>query len=123
MREPARRRAPHATDGQIADLLGHLQPGPRLERLERGLDTVLAPSGHPVSGGELQRLSVARAILADHPVLLLEEPTRHLDAATADAVLRAVLERAADRLLLRITHRPEELVLFPEVRQLAAEPG
>ena len=53
---------------------------------------MLAPWDHPVSGGELQRLSVARAVLADRPVLLLDEPTRHLDAATADTVLQAVLE-------------------------------
>jgi ATP-binding cassette subfamily C protein CydCD len=112
--------APHATDGQITDLLGHLGLGPWLDRLELGLDTVLAPWGHPVSGGELQRLSVARALLAERPVLLLDEPTSHLDAATADAVLTAVLARAADRSLLWVTHRPEELASFAEVRRLEA---
>jgi len=55
-------------------------------------------------------------------VLLLDEPTRHLDAATADAVLQVVLERAADRSLLWITHRPEELAAFPEVHHLGADP-
>jgi ATP-binding cassette subfamily C protein CydCD len=79
---------------------------------------VVAPWGHPVSGGELQRLSVARALLADRPVLLLDEPTNHLDAAAAGAVLETVLKRAADRSLLWITHRPEELPRFPEVRRL-----
>ena len=83
---------------------------------------MLAPWDHPVSGGELQRLSLARAVLADRPVLLLDEPTRHLDAATADAVLQAVLERAADRSLLWITHRPEELAAFPQVHHLDADP-
>jgi len=114
--------APHATDRQITDLLRQLRLGPWLDRLEHGLDTVLAPWDHPVSGGELQRLSVARAVLADRPVLLLDEPTRHLDAATADAVLHAVLERAADRSLLWITHRWEELAAFPEVHHLGADP-
>ena len=111
--------APQATDGQIADLLGELQLGPWLDQLELGLDTVIAPWGHPVSGGELQRLSVARAMLSDRPVLILDEPTNHLDAATADAVLKAVLERTAGRSLLWVTHRPEELAWFPEVRRLA----
>ncbi len=114
--------APHATDRQITDLLRQLRLGPWLDGLEQGLDTVLAPWDHPVSGGELQRLSVARAVLADRPVLLLDEPTRHLDAAAADAVLQAVLERAADRSLLWITHRPEELAAFPEVHHLGADP-
>jgi ATP-binding cassette, subfamily C, bacterial CydCD len=113
--------APHATDGQIIDLLEQLQLGPWLHQLELGLDTVIAPWGHPVSGGELQRLSVARAVLADRPVLLLDEPTSHLDGATADAVLKAVLERAADRSPLWVTHRPEELVLFPEIHSLAEQ--
>ena len=115
--------APQATDEQITDLLRQLRLGPWLNRLEFGLDTVLAPWGHPVSGGELQRLSVARAVLADRPVLLLDEPTSHLDAATADAVLTAVLERAADRSVLWVTHRPEELTRFPEVRSLKAPLG
>jgi ABC-type transport system involved in cytochrome bd biosynthesis fused ATPase/permease subunit len=115
--------APHATDEQITDLLGQLGLGAWLDRLELGLDTVLALWGHPVSGGELQRLSVARALLADRPVLLLDEPTSHLDAATADAVLTAVLERAADRSVLWVTHRPEELARFPEVLSLKAPLG
>jgi len=115
--------APQATDEQITDLLRQLRLGPWLDRLEFGLDTVLAPWGHPVSGGELQRLSVARAVLADRPVLLLDEPTSHLDAATADAVLTAVLERAADRSVLWVTHRPEELARFPEVLSLKAPLG
>lgn len=110
--------APHATDQQITELLGQLGLGPWLDQLELGLDTVVAPWGHPVSGGELQRLSVARALLADRPVLLLDEPTSHLDAAAAGAVLKTVLKRAADRSLLWITHRPEELPQFTEVRRL-----
>jgi thiol reductant ABC exporter CydC subunit len=119
LRANLRLGAPHATDGQITDLLGQLRLGPWLDRLELGLDTVLASWGHPVSGGELQRLSVARALLADRPVLLLDEPTGHLDAPTADAVLETVLEHAAGRSLLWITHRPEELAWFPEARSLS----
>jgi ATP-binding cassette, subfamily C, bacterial CydCD len=115
--------APHASDAQIVGLLQQLRLGPWLDRLEQGLDTVLAPWGHPVSGGELQRLSVARALLAGRPVLLLDEPTRHLDAATAGDVLAAVLEQAAGRSLLWVTHRPQELARFPVVRRLAKVPG
>jgi thiol reductant ABC exporter CydC subunit len=119
LRSNLRVGAPHAADEQIAGLLGRLGLGPWLEGLDLGLDTVIAPWGHPVSGGELQRLSVARALLADRPVLLLDEPTGHLDAAAADAVLETVLEQAADRSLLWVTHRSAELAAFSQVRSLA----
>jgi ATP-binding cassette subfamily C protein CydCD len=115
--------APDATDEEITDLLARLRLGPWLDQLDRGLDTVIAPWGHPVSGGELQRLSVARALLADRPVLLLDEPTAHLDSGMAAAVLDAVLELAAGRSLLWITHGREELRLFPEVRRLEPQPA
>jgi ATP-binding cassette, subfamily C, bacterial CydCD len=111
--------APHATDGQITGLLTDLGLGPWLDQLDDGLDTVLAPWGHPVSGGEMQRLGLARAMLTGRPVLLLDEPTSHLDAATADATLTAVLERARQRALLWVTHRPAELAAFPDVVDLA----
>jgi ABC-type transport system involved in cytochrome bd biosynthesis fused ATPase/permease subunit len=62
---------------------------------------------------------VARALLADRPVLLLDEPTGHLDAAAAYAVLETVLEHAAGRSLLWVTHRSTELAVFPQVRRLA----
>ena len=123
LRANMRMAAPHASDGQITDLLRQLRLGPWLDRLELGLDTVLAPWGQPVSGGERQRLSVARALLAERPVLLLDEPTSHLDVPTAKAVLAAVLERAAGRSLLWVTHRPEELTLFPVARNLPAPPA
>jgi ABC-type iron transport system FetAB ATPase subunit len=113
LRANLRLGAPRATDSQMADLLADLGLGPWLAQLPDGLDTVLAPWGHPVSGGELQRLGVARAVLADRPVLLLDEPTSHLDPATAEAVLATVLALARDRSLLWVSHRREELAAFP----------
>lgn len=66
----------------------------------------------------LQRLGVARAVLAGRPVLLLDEPTSHLDPATAEAVLATVLALARDRSLLWVSHRSEELAAFPVVLDL-----
>jgi ATP-binding cassette subfamily C protein CydCD len=62
-------------------------------------------------------------LLANRPVLLLDEPTSHLDPPAADAVLETVLEQAADRSLLWVTHRPAELAVFPRVRTLPGVPG
>jgi ATP-binding cassette subfamily C protein CydCD len=118
LRANLRLGAPRATDSQMADLLAALGLGPWLAQLPDGLDTVLAPWGHPVSGGELQRLGVARAVLAGRPVLLLDEPTSHLDPATAEAVLATVLALARDRSLLWVSHRREELAAFPVVLDL-----
>lgn len=118
LRANLRLGAPQATDGEMTELLGRFGLAPWLDRLESGLDTVLAPWGHPVSGGELQRLSLARAVLTGRPVLVLDEPTSHLDQATAAAVLEAVLEHARGRSVLWVTHRPAELALFPDVRHL-----
>ncbi|HEY1914156.1 MAG TPA: thiol reductant ABC exporter subunit CydC [Streptosporangiaceae bacterium] len=123
LRANLRLAAPHATDGQIRELLADLALGPWLARLDHGLDTVLGPWGQPVSGGERQRLSVARALLADRPVLLLDEPTRHLDAPTANQVLAAVLDRARQRSLLWVSHRADELAMFPQVVQVPAAGG
>jgi ATP-binding cassette subfamily C protein CydCD len=123
LRANLRLGAPHVTDGQMAGLLAELGLGPWLDQLEDGLDTVLASWGHPVSGGEMQRLGLARAMLTDRPVLVLDEPTSHLDPATADATLSAVLERTGRRSLLWVTHRPAELAAFPDVVDLAARRG
>ena len=113
--------APGASDGEITDVLARLRLSRWLGELDRGLDTVLAPWGQPVSGGERQRLGVARALLSDRPVILADEPTGHLDHATADAVLEAVLEHAGSRRsLLWVTHRPAELAAFGEVCDLGA---
>jgi ATP-binding cassette, subfamily C, bacterial CydCD len=121
LRANLRLGAPQATDGEMTELLGRFGLAPWLDRLERGLDTVLAPWRHPVSGGELQRLSLARAVLTGRPVLVLDEPTSHLDQATAAAVLEAVLEHARGRSVLWVTHRPAELALFPDVRHLRGD--
>lgn len=116
--------APEASDSEIKDVLARLRLSRWLGQLDHGLDTVLAPWGQPVSAGERQRLGVARALLSDRPVILADEATGHLDRATADAVLHAVLEHAGGwRSLLWVTHRPAELAAFGEVCDLGAAAG
>ncbi|MGP5670733.1 thiol reductant ABC exporter subunit CydC [Brachybacterium alimentarium] len=83
--------------------------------LPHGLDTMLGPDGTTVSGGERRRLLLARAVIRRGPVLLLDEPTEHLDTARGDALLRALLDPADETLVpatstvVVVTHRPEAL--------------
>jgi ATP-binding cassette, subfamily C, bacterial CydCD len=58
-----------------------------------------------MSGGQRQRLAIARALLADFPILILDEPGEHLDTRTADAILADLLTTTRDRATLLITHR------------------
>jgi ABC-type transport system involved in cytochrome bd biosynthesis fused ATPase/permease subunit len=76
--------------------------------------------GGQLSGGQRQRLVVARALLADAPVLLLDEPTAHLDPETAEALVADVFDAAGERSVLLITHRREGLDLVDDVVALPA---
>lgn len=84
-----------------------------LASLPHGLDTMLGPDGTTVSGGERRRLLLARAVVRRGPVLLLDEPTEHLDTARGDALLAALLTPGDESLVpasstvVVVTHRPE----------------
>ena len=79
-----------------------------VSELPEGLETVLGERGSGLSEGQLQRLSIARAILSDHPVLLLDEATSALDEAT-EAALLTHLKDMTDRTVLIVTHRKKAL--------------
>lgn len=97
--------APHATAQQLASAVRAAQLETFVETLPQGLDTILGESGARVSGGEARRIAVARALLQDAPVLVLDEPTEGLDAATARALYAALDLAARGRTLLLVTHR------------------
>jgi thiol reductant ABC exporter CydC subunit len=73
--------------------------------LPDGLATRVGAQGALISGGQRQRLALARALLADFPVLVVDEPGEHLDVRTADALMADLLDTTADRAVLVITHR------------------
>ncbi|MBB4943713.1 ATP-binding cassette subfamily C protein/ATP-binding cassette subfamily C protein CydC [Streptosporangium album] len=89
----------------------------RLERwVERtGWDTVLGEDGRTVSGGQLQRLALARALLNDPPVLLLDEPAEALDEETADALMADLLDATHGHTTLLVTHRLHGLEEVDEI--------
>ena len=87
--------------------------------LPQGLDTLVGEEGTELSGGQRQRIMLARALLADAPVLVLDEPTAHLDPETAEEVVGDMLSAAGDRTVVLITHRPEGLDRVDEVVTLS----
>lgn len=75
-----------------------------LEMADLDLDTVVGDFGRPLSGGEAKRLGLARALLSPAVILILDEPTEHLDQELAERIESRVLEECADRILIIITH-------------------
>ena len=80
-----------------------------------GYDTQVGEAGLALSGGQARRLAIARALLKDAPILILDEPTEGLDAPTARALMGTLDRLMAGRSVLLITHRPEGLELMDQV--------
>jgi thiol reductant ABC exporter CydD subunit len=78
--------------------------------LPDGVGTILGAEGFGLSAGERQRIAVARAFLRDSPLVLLDEPTAHLDAESEVAVAQAITELARERTVIAVAHRPAMLV-------------
>ncbi|MEU1024598.1 ABC transporter ATP-binding protein [Streptomyces sp. NPDC005900] len=96
---------PDATDEELVAAAGAAQIHDHIASLPDGYDTVVGERGHRFSGGEKQRLAIARTILRDPPVLILDEATSALDTRTERAVQEAIDALSADRTTLTIAHR------------------
>lgn len=96
---------PDATDAQVRAAARRARLLEVVDGLPEGWDTVVGEGGRGLSGGQRQRLLLARALLADPPVLVLDEPTEALDPATADAITRDLLTAPGGGTLLLVTHR------------------
>jgi thiol reductant ABC exporter CydC subunit len=104
VRENLRLADPSASDDDLRDVLHAVQLDDWLGLLPAGLDSHLGRGGSKMSGGEAQRLALARVLLAGHDVVVLDEPTANLDAETATRVLDTVLERCAERTTVLLGH-------------------
>ncbi|MFC9844246.1 thiol reductant ABC exporter subunit CydD [Streptomyces sp. NPDC060223] len=108
-----------ATEAELCDVLARARLLGWADGLPEGLDTLIGEHGARLSGGQRQRLALARALLADFPVLVLDEPAEHLDLPTADALTEDLLAATEGRTTLLITHRLAGLDAVDEVIVLA----
>jgi ATP-binding cassette, subfamily C, bacterial CydC len=120
IRENVRLARPDAGDTEVEAALRQARIWDWVRGLPAGWDTLVGEDGRELSGGQRQRIVLARALLADAPVLILDEPTAQLDPETADALLRDVFAAAGRRSVLLITHRTEGLDLVDQIVTLDA---
>ncbi|WP_425556660.1 thiol reductant ABC exporter subunit CydC [Dactylosporangium darangshiense] len=111
---------PGATAAEIDGALDEARIGDWVRGLPDGLGTCVGEHGVAVSGGQRRRLALARALLADFPVLVLDEPTEHLDEQTAEELLRDLMAAARGRSVLLISHREDVRRYVDEVVTLGA---
>lgn len=84
---------------------------PLVDGLPAGLNTRIGPGGAFLSGGERQRLAVARTLMTGAEVILLDEPTAHLDTESATAMLSDLRAGLRDRTVVLVTHHPADIRL------------
>lgn len=105
LRDNLRIADPDASDERLLEALHAAHLDDLLARLPEGLNTPVGDRGAALSGGEAQRVAIARAFLKDAPLLLLDEPTAHVDLASEREILSALAEISEHRTTLTISHR------------------
>ena len=112
---------PGAADPELVEALGRAGLGQWFADLPQGLDTIIGADGRGVSGGERARLGLARGLVSERPVLLLDEPVAHLDHTTADAVLGDLTRSTTGQSVIMVSHRPDGLARFDRVIDLSQQ--
>ena len=114
---------PGSADPELVEALSRAGLAQWFTELGQGLDTIIGTGGRGVSGGERARLGLARALLSQRPVMLLDEPVAHLDHATADAVMGDLTGSANGRSVIMVSHRRDGLAGFDRVIDLSQQTG
>ena len=104
VRDNIRFARPEASETELADAVVSARLDSVLAALPDGLDTLVGEGGYGLSGGQAQRVAIARAFLKNAPLLLLDEPTAHLDPATESEVLESLRRLTLGRTVILASH-------------------
>jgi len=113
---------PDASEQDILTVLEQVDLRAFVDSLPKGLETALGEAGDSLSGGQIRRLAIARALLSPAPILLLDEPGEGLDAEMEQSILKTIIEQDA-RTLLLITHGQAGLELMDQIYRLPEKEG
>ena len=103
------------SDEKMIEVLHQVGLSKLLKQEEKGLNLWLGDGGRPLSGGEQRRLGLARILLNNAPILLLDEPTEGLDRETERQILRLILQHAENKTLIMVTHRLSSIEQFDKI--------
>ena len=107
--------ADEISDEKMIEVLHQVGLSKLLEQEGKGLNIWLGDGGRPLSGGEQRRLGLARILLNNAPILLLDEPTEGLDRETERQILRLILQHAENKTLIMVTHRLSSIEQFDKI--------
>ena len=113
--ENIRLARPQAADDEVRSVLDEVGLGPWIESLADGMNSRVGEEGGQISAGQRQRIGVARVLLAGHPIVLLDEPTEHLDEMNAAHVADELLRALNGRTVIWVAHRPHGLEQLDDI--------